>query len=241
MILADAITAPQIQYRALLPILIVLGVAAVGVLVEAFVPAAHRRIVQLVLSLGGLVAAFVAVVANHDQGAVVAQNMVAQDKPTLFLQGTILLLAFLSFLFMAERSVDAGGGAFVGQASSVPGSADERRAAAGARAHRDLPTGDVRRGRHAALPGLEQPAADVRGARGLLAAAVPPLRAGPPPSTAVAGSVDEVLPARRLRLGLLPVRAGAALRLCALRRPRRRANGRQRHRSRTRCSTPASP
>src|SRR3954453_6970423 len=126
-ILADAITAPQIQYRALLPVLIVLGAATVGVLVEAFAPAAYRRVIQLVLCLGGLAAAFVAVVATHNQGAVVAQKMVAQDKPTLFMQGTILLLAFLSFLFMAERSIDVGGGAFVSQASSVPGSADERR------------------------------------------------------------------------------------------------------------------
>jgi NADH-quinone oxidoreductase subunit N len=137
-ILADAITAPQIQYRALLPILIVLGVATVGVLVEAFVPAEHRRNTQLTLSLGGLVAAFVAVVANHDRGAVVAQNMVAQDRPTLFLQGTILLLAFLSFLFMAERSIDADGGAFVGQASSVPGSSDERRVTASGRQQTEI-------------------------------------------------------------------------------------------------------
>ncbi|MDX6212258.1 MAG: NADH-quinone oxidoreductase subunit, partial [Frankiales bacterium] len=138
MILADAIAAPHLQYRALLPILIVLGVATAGVLVEAVVPAEGRRNTQLTLSLGGLVAAFVAVVANHDRAAVVAQGMVAQDKPTLFLQGTILLLAFLSFLFMAEKSLDADGGAFVGQASTLPGSSDERRVMASGRQQTEI-------------------------------------------------------------------------------------------------------
>ena len=138
MIVAEAITAPQVQYRALLPILIVLGVATVGVLVEAILPAAQRRLTQLVLALGGLVAAFVAVVANHNRGAIVAQGMVAQDRPTLFIQGTILLLAFLSFLFMAETSLDADGGAFVGQASLVPGSSDERRVNASGRQQTEI-------------------------------------------------------------------------------------------------------
>ena len=47
----------------------------------------------------------------------------------------------------------------------------------------------------------------------LLAAAVPAVRAGPAPPAAVAGSLAEVLPARRVLLGVLPVRRGAALRL----------------------------
>ena len=40
--------------------LIVLGVAVLGVLVEAFVPRARRYLIQVVLALAGLVAAFVA-------------------------------------------------------------------------------------------------------------------------------------------------------------------------------------
>jgi NADH-quinone oxidoreductase subunit N len=100
------------------------------------VPAEERRNSQLVLALGGLVAAFVAVVANHDRAAVVAQGMVAQDKPTLFLQGTILLLAFLSFLFMAEKSLDDG--AFAGQASVLPGSSEERRVTASGRQQTEI-------------------------------------------------------------------------------------------------------
>ena len=52
--------------------LIVFGVAVAGVLVEAFLPRQRRYGAQLVLSLGGLVAAFVAVVvlARDLHGAV---------------------------------------------------------------------------------------------------------------------------------------------------------------------------
>ena len=64
---------PSVEYGLLSPMLIVLGVAVVGVLVEAFLPRQQRYAAQLVLSLGGLVAAFVAVVAlardMHGTGA----------------------------------------------------------------------------------------------------------------------------------------------------------------------------
>ena len=43
-------------------------------------------------------------------------------------------------------------------------------------------------------------------------AALPDLRAGPPPAPAVAGGGGQVLPAGRLRLGVLPVRPRAGLR-----------------------------
>jgi NADH-quinone oxidoreductase subunit N len=53
---------PSVEYGLLSPMLIVLGVAVVGVLVEAFMPRQLRYPAQLVLSLGGLAAAFIAVV-----------------------------------------------------------------------------------------------------------------------------------------------------------------------------------
>ncbi len=61
------INAPSIEYAQISPILIVLGAAVVGVLVDAFVPRSSRRNVQLAVALVGLVAAFVAVVllAGH--------------------------------------------------------------------------------------------------------------------------------------------------------------------------------
>jgi NADH-quinone oxidoreductase subunit N len=57
------IPTPSVEYGLLSPMLIVLGVAVAGVLVEAFLPRQQRYAAQLALSIGGLFAAFVAVVA----------------------------------------------------------------------------------------------------------------------------------------------------------------------------------
>ena len=74
---------------------------------------------------------------------------------------------------MAERSVDVGS-PIVASAAVVVGSPTDRRLAAQRpRADRGLPAAAVRGLRHADLPDREQPAADVRRARGAVAAAVP--------------------------------------------------------------------
>ncbi|MDP9393183.1 MAG: NADH-quinone oxidoreductase subunit NuoN [Actinomycetota bacterium] len=124
--LAAEFTKPEVQYSALSPILLVLGVAVLGVLVEAFVPRYARYLTQLVLALAGLVAALVAVVLQADERLLAIEGAVAVDGVTLFLQGTILVLSVLGVLTMAERSLDVGGDAFAAQASSLPGSSQER-------------------------------------------------------------------------------------------------------------------
>ena len=103
---------PSVEYGLLSPMLIVLGVAVVGVLVEAFLPRQQRYAAQLVLSLGGLVAAFVAVVAlardlHGSTGRTAVLGAVAVDAPTLFLQATILLVGVLGILLIAERRIPA--------------------------------------------------------------------------------------------------------------------------------------
>jgi NADH-quinone oxidoreductase subunit N len=123
--LATAFQAPSIEYRSLLPMLIVFGVAVAGVLVEAFMGRAGRFTVQLVLAIGGLIAAFVSVVGLAGEHQIVAAGAVAIDGPTLFLQGTILLLAIPGILAMGERSLDRGG-VFTSAGSSMPGSEHER-------------------------------------------------------------------------------------------------------------------
>jgi NADH-quinone oxidoreductase subunit N len=123
---AGPLTAPQIEFGQLLPMLIVFGVAVLGVLVEAFAPHAARYRVQLALALAGLVAAFVAVVLLAETRSIAAEGSVAVDGPALFLQGTILLLSVLGVLTIGERSLDTGGDAFAAQASSLPGSTQER-------------------------------------------------------------------------------------------------------------------
>ena len=122
----NGFASPHIDYAGLAPMLVVFGFAVVGVLVEAFVPARLRHSVQLVLALLGLVGGFIAVVALAGGHRLAAEAAVAVDGPTLFLQGTILALAFASVLLIGERSFDEGGGSFVGQAAAIPGTADER-------------------------------------------------------------------------------------------------------------------
>ena len=135
--LGASFDAPKVDYLAVSPMLVVFGVAILGILVEAFAPRESRFTAQVALALGGLVAAFalVAVVATGDTGPVQTAGSagaatggivgaVVVDMPALFLQGTIAVLALLAVLTMAERTVDEGG-PFTPQASAVPGSPAE--------------------------------------------------------------------------------------------------------------------
>ncbi|WP_431233138.1 NADH-quinone oxidoreductase subunit NuoN [Mycolicibacterium psychrotolerans] len=129
--------APSIEYSQVSPMLIVLGVAVAGVLVEAFAPRKSRYLTQVTLSLAGLVAAFVAVVLLardlHGVGQSAVVGAVAVDAPALFLQGTILLIGLLGVLLIAERRTPAEFednsatlDAFTPDASTVPGSVAEK-------------------------------------------------------------------------------------------------------------------
>ncbi|MDT5144835.1 MAG: NADH-quinone oxidoreductase subunit, partial [Mycobacterium sp.] len=141
---------PSVEYGLLSPILIVFGVAVAGVLVEALLPRRIRYGAQVLLALGGLIAAFVAVVIVGRQilppGRSAVLQALAIDGPALLLQGAILLVSVLAVVFFAERyqgdSPVAGPGAatatahvpvgldsFTPQASAVPGSAAEQHAA----------------------------------------------------------------------------------------------------------------
>jgi proton-translocating NADH-quinone oxidoreductase chain N len=130
---AATIPTPHIQYGQLSPMLLVFAAAVVGVLVEAFVARPLRRPVHIALALGSLAGAFVLTVviaatnpifAHGKPGSLVAEGAVAVDRPTLFIQGTILVLAFVSVLLIAESSHEVS--AFAAQAAAVPGSAEER-------------------------------------------------------------------------------------------------------------------
>ena len=117
---------PTIEYAALAPIMIVMGAAVLAVLVEAFVPQRFRRVTQLVITFASLVGAFAMVVTAGGTSQIVAMGSVAIDGPTLFMQGSILVLAALAALVMAERQVDPSGDSFAPRASALPGSADEQ-------------------------------------------------------------------------------------------------------------------
>jgi NADH-quinone oxidoreductase subunit N len=124
---AASVQTPSISYSGLSPILIVLGAACFGVLVEAFVPQASRWAAQTGVALLGLAAALVSVVLVAGRSELTAAGAIAVDGPALLLQGMLLVLGLLSVLLLAERSTDVGGGAFVAQAAVVAGSAADRR------------------------------------------------------------------------------------------------------------------
>ncbi len=124
-LLAAPFETPSVEYTQLLPMLIVFGVALMGVLIEAFMPRPLRHETQLGLTLVGLVAAFAAVVGLAGDRAIAAGGSIAVDGPALFLQGAILLLAIPGVLTAADRRVDVGG-SFAPSGSSMPGSSQER-------------------------------------------------------------------------------------------------------------------
>ncbi|EFV91093.1 hypothetical protein ES5_12815, partial [Dietzia cinnamea P4] len=95
---------PDIAYSSLVPLLVVFGTAIVSVLVEAFAPSRHRYRAQVVLYLGGLAAALVAVVALAGTRTVTAGGAVAVDGPALFLQGATVLVAIGAGLLIGERA-----------------------------------------------------------------------------------------------------------------------------------------
>jgi NADH-quinone oxidoreductase subunit N len=119
---------PSIDYGALLPMLILFGVACLGVLIEALVPRRSRNAIQLTLALLATVAAFIAVIVERGTRAVTIGGAVAIDGPTLFLWGALLLLGAVSLLLIGERTVEKGG-AFVSQAAITVGSQKDLRQA----------------------------------------------------------------------------------------------------------------
>ena len=124
--------APDIQWAYLTPVLVVLGAGVIGVLVEAFVPTAVRRTVQLVLSLLATGGAVLATALLWDEvhatgGTRVAGGVLTMDGPALVLQGMVALLGLVALLVIADRT-DAGEDAFAASAAGVPGSEYEAEA-----------------------------------------------------------------------------------------------------------------
>ncbi|MBV9444486.1 MAG: NADH-quinone oxidoreductase subunit NuoN [Streptosporangiaceae bacterium] len=140
---ASTITPPNIEYSQVAPMLVVFGAALAGVLVEAFTPRPLRRPVHLVLALGSLAAAFVwtiVIAGTHhiftggSAGHVAANGAVAVDRPTLFIQATILVLALVSIMLLADTSISP----FAAQAAAPPGSAEERESLAAGFMHTEI-------------------------------------------------------------------------------------------------------
>ena len=131
------IQAPSISYSALAPILIVLGGACLGILVEAAVPRERRYGAQIGLTMLTLLAALVGVILLRGRSTVTAAGALSIDGVALFLQGAILVLGALSVLMVAERAVEPGS-AIVASAAVVVGSPADRRLASTERVQTEI-------------------------------------------------------------------------------------------------------
>jgi NADH-quinone oxidoreductase subunit N len=123
-------TAPHIDWAQLSPIIIVLGAGVLGVLVEAFVPRAVRRTVQVALALVATASALIVVAVlwsgvRSTGGTSVIGGSVLIDGPALVIQGVVVALTLLSLLVVADRS-ETGQDAFAPAAAAVPGSDYEK-------------------------------------------------------------------------------------------------------------------
>ncbi|MEY3857018.1 MAG: hypothetical protein RLZZ193_667, partial [Actinomycetota bacterium] len=117
-------TSPVFSYLLLSPILIVLGGALIGVLVEAFVSRAMRPVVQLTLSLGTLMLALMQVWRiRGEESLTPAMSSLVIDGPAVLIQGSILIIAIISIFLIADTEH------FTPLAASLPGSEEEREAA----------------------------------------------------------------------------------------------------------------
>ncbi len=117
------LTAPVLNYALLSPMLIVLGGALIAVLVEAFVGRTHRAAIQLTITLGALFLSLFQLWGIRDKSSTTAAiGSVVIDKAGIFLQGTIVFLAIIAVLLVADQEN------FVSKASAVPGSAEEAEA-----------------------------------------------------------------------------------------------------------------
>lgn len=138
---APSITAPTIEYSMLAPLLIVAGVATLGVLIEAFWPRASRFAVQSLVAIVGLLAALIDTIVvgtNLDvihnglpaRGKIAAEGALAIDGPAVFTWAMLLVFGLLSILLFADRYLDGGLSSFTGRAADAPGSAGEAEAIA---------------------------------------------------------------------------------------------------------------
>ncbi|WP_061963447.1 NADH-quinone oxidoreductase subunit NuoN [Demequina aurantiaca] len=120
---------PTIEWAPLIPMMIVLGAAALGVLLEAIIRnPATRRVVQFVLSIAALLVAAGAAVLQwatlEGAGTIVMNGMITVDRQSLLWQIIILLFGIFGAMLFASRT-SAGESAFTPLGASVPGSQDE--------------------------------------------------------------------------------------------------------------------
>jgi NADH-quinone oxidoreductase subunit N len=136
---SSGFTPPAISYTRIAPVLVVTVAALIGVLLDAFLDQRYRWTAQVATALAGLLGGLIAVIVLADSPwRITAAGAVVVDGATLFVQGTVLVVAIAAVLLAADRSVELGGGAFVPQASLLPDTATERTAALAGRVQSEI-------------------------------------------------------------------------------------------------------
>ena len=112
---------PTLEYALLAPILIVLGGALIGVLIEAFAPRRARASSQLFITIATLLLSLASLIRSRNGlSTTVAMESVTFDGAGVLLQGSILIIAIISVFLLADQEN------FTALAAALPGSDEER-------------------------------------------------------------------------------------------------------------------
>ena len=134
------IAAPEIQYALIGPVVIILGAALVGIVLEAVLPRGKRFLPQVGVAVAGVVAALADTVwvyrsldsvqgsSLEGRGQLALEGALSIDGPGVFTWGILLVFALLSLGLFAERRLENGLSPFTGRAADAPGSPGEAEA-----------------------------------------------------------------------------------------------------------------
>lgn len=115
--------APTLDYALLAPILIVLGGALIGVLIEAFAPRSARASSQFFITLATLALSLASLIrVRNGSSTTAAMESVTFDGVGVLLQGSILIISIISVFLLSDQEN------FTALAATLPGSDEERTA-----------------------------------------------------------------------------------------------------------------
>ncbi len=128
------------EWQALAPVLVVLGAAILGILIEAAAPKAHRFAIQAGVTVVSIVVAATFLVVNWRAGigGPLAMGSMMLDGPSYFMWGALLVLGLGAILVFAERQLNGGVSAFAASVATVPGSRAEAEASAAKLEHTEV-------------------------------------------------------------------------------------------------------
>ncbi len=135
------IMAPTLEWLQLSPLLVLLGGACLGVIVEAFLPRSYRYLVQVFVAAISVVVALGLTINLWVAGGapiVAAMGSIAVDGPALAFWTLLLVFGLGGVALFAERAVGQGSSAFASSAATVPGSPMEREADRLGREHTEV-------------------------------------------------------------------------------------------------------